>query len=243
MSASRRVLQAVRLDARVQARNNLWAISAGVGVPAALALAWLTPTDQIGGTLPMAVLLLAGGSTLLYVTAMILMERSDGTLSAIAVSPLRDWEYLSAKVLTLTGMCALEAVILCYGALALLARTGPVTWPGPAFWPGVLALGVMHVLVGVILVVRFDRINDVLLPMGGIALVFQIPALWVVGAIDHPWVMAIPTSAPVLIVKAGFASLTAGQWIYALTYTAVTIVVLGVWSVRAFHRHVIERGG
>ncbi len=238
-----RLAAALKLDARVQARNQLWAISIGVAALAAGGLAWLSPPERLEGTVPMAVLMFAGGSTLLYVTAMILLERADGILAAISVSPLRPWEYLTSKVATLTALATAEALILAYGAVAIVARTGEVVWPGPALLAGVVALAVMHVLVGVVLVVRYDKINDVLLPMSGIALVLQIPALWMVGALDGAGWLAIPSAAPTMLVRAAFVPLTTGEWIYATTYTAATIGVLAVWASRAFARHVRRRGG
>ena len=238
-----RLAAAIKLDARVQARNQLWAISIGVAVLAAGALAWLSPPQRLGGTVPMAVLMFAGGSTLLYVTAMILLERSDGILAAISVSPLRPWEYLASKVVTLTALATAEALILGYGAIAIVARTGDVVWPGPLLLVGVLALAAMHVLLGVVLVVRYDKINEVLLPMSAIATVLQIPALWMIGAVDGRVWLAIPSAAPTMLVRAAFVPLSTGEWIYAVTYTAVTLAVLAVWAARAFARHVSQRGG
>ncbi len=238
-----RLAAAIALDAKVQARNQLWGISVFVGLVGAAALAWLSPPDRVGGTIPMALLLFAGGSTLLYVVAMLLMERSDGTLSAISVSPLRRWEYLASKVLTLTALATIESVVMAYGALAVLARRDAVDWPSPVFFAGVVALGALHVLIGVILVVRYRRINEVLLPMGAIALVLQLPAFWMVGAIEGSWALAIPSAAPTLLVRAGFVPLTIGQWIYAVAGTTALLVGAALWASRAFERHVVRRGG
>lgn len=238
-----RLAAAVKLDTRVQARNQLWGISIGVAVLAAGALAWLSPPERIGGTVPMTLLMFAGGSTLLYVTAMILLERGDGTLAAISVSPLRPWEYLASKVATLTALATAEALIITYGAIAIVSRQGPVVWPGPWLLVGVLALGAMHVLIGVVIVVRYDKINEVLLPMSMVASVLQIPALWMIGALEHPLWLAIPSAAPTMLIRAAFVPLSTGEWIYALGYTTVATAGLAVWARRAFSRHVTRRGG
>lgn len=235
----------MRLDVRVQARNQLWSISAGVGVLAAAALAWLTPADHVGGTVPMAILMFVGGSTLLYVVAMILMERSDGTLSAMVVSPLRRWEYLSSKVITLSGMATLEAALMTFGCLAILSWPlgASPTWPGPMFFVGVVGLGAMHVLTGVVVVVRYEKINEALLPVSIMALIYQVPALWMVGAIDHSALLIIPSAAPTLLVRAAFTPLSSGEWVYAIAGTLTFIGGLAVWADRAFHRQVVQRGG
>lgn len=238
-----RVLSAMRLDMRVQARNQLYGISIGVGVLCAAALAWLSGPENLAGTVPMALLMFAGGSTLLYVVAMILLEKSDGTLAALSVSPLRPWEYLASKVVTLTGLAALEGVLIGGGAMVWLSRSHEVAWPSAISLVGLIALGVMHVLVGIVLVVRYRQISEVLVPMSVVALLAQIPALGVVGALDQPWVLAIPSAAPTMLIRAGFEPLQAWEWVYSVGLTVATVAGLGWWSLRAFDSHVTRKVG
>ena len=235
-----RLLAALRTDALMQARNQLYSISIGVSVIVGGALAWLSPRDGVAGTFPMALLMFVGGSTLLYVVAMIILEKDDGTLHALSVSPLRPWEYLSAKVVTLTGIATLEGVLISGGALLWLSRSGPVVWPSAVLLFGLVALSVMHVLVGVVLVVRYDRIMEALIPMSAIATAMQIPALYFVGALNSAAILAIPTAAPTMLIRGAFVALEPWEWAYAAIVTTVTLAALGFWALRAFHAHVIE---
>lgn len=239
----RRLLAAMRTDALLQQRNQLYAISVGVALVTGGALAWLSPVDMVHRTVPMTLLLFVGGSTLLYVVAMILLERAHGTLSAAVVSPLRPAEYLASKVLTLGALATLEGVLIAGGALLVLSREGDVTWPRPLpFAAGLVALSVMHVLVGVILVVRYQRIMQALLPMGAIATVLQLPAFWFVGALDHRAWLLIPSGGPTMLVRGAFSPLTPWESTYAVLFTALPCLALAVWALRAFHRHVVLEG-
>jgi fluoroquinolone transport system permease protein len=238
-----RLLAALRLDVALQARNQLYAISVAMSVFAAAALAWLSPPERVGTTVPMAVLFIVGGSTLLYVVTMIILEKADGTLSAVSVSPLRPWEYLAAKVATLTGIAALEGFLVVFGALWWLSRSAPIPWPGPLFAVGLVALAAMHVLVGIVLVVRYDRLLECLVPMSAIATVLQLPAFYVVGALDSPVLLTIPSAAPTLLIQASLEDLPPWKWAYALGLTAVTLVVLWGWALRAFEAHVVRKSG
>ncbi len=239
----RRLWAAIGTDLRLQARNQLLAISVGVSVIVGGALAWLASADNLHGTVPLALLMFVGGSTLLYVVAMIILERDDGTLAAVCVSPLRPWEYLSSKVLTLTGLATIEGVLITAGALALLGRAGPVPIPNALLLLGLISLGVMHVLVGVILVVRYDGLMAALVPMAAIATVMQVPAFYFVDGLDYAPLLLIPTAAPTMLIRGAFVPLLAWEWAYALGVTAITLAVLVRWSLRAFEVHVIGKAG
>lgn len=235
-----RLLTAVRTDVRLQARNQLYAISIGVAALCSGAVAWLSSPDTLQRSVPMALLMFVGGSTLLYVVAMVILERADGTLTAVLVSPLRDAEYLASKAITLTALATLEAALIALGT-HLLVDDAPT--PNAFLAVGVLTLGIVHVLAGIVIVVRYERIVEALIPMGVIATLMQLPALWFVGAIDHVAILAIPTGAPTMFLRAAYVELEPWQWAYALGGTTLTLAVLAWWSLAAFRTHVAGSAG
>ena len=237
-----RVLAATRTDVAMQARNRLYGISTLFAAVMVGALAWLSSPTSFHRIIPMAILFVVGGSTLLYVEAMILLEREDGTLEAVTVSPLRPWEYLAAKVISLTALAVFEGVVLVGGTLAWLDPGALGGATVPLVLLGLVALGAMHVLVGVIIVVRFSRITEALMPMGLIALVFQVPALYFVGALRSPSALVIPSAPPAMFVRAAFTPLSLGEWIYAVVGTVLTVTVATIWAHRAFVLHVVHAG-
>ncbi|MCB0006779.1 MAG: hypothetical protein KDE04_10005 [Anaerolineales bacterium] len=84
----KRLLAAMKLDFLLQVRTQLYTIGLVVAVVIAGALAWLADPEQLTTYVPTLMLLVIGGSTLLYVAAMILFEKEQGTLNALIVSPL-----------------------------------------------------------------------------------------------------------------------------------------------------------
>ncbi|MAQ15263.1 MAG: hypothetical protein CMN30_10780 [Sandaracinus sp.] len=240
-----RLAAAMRLDARVQARNQLLPISVVVAALGSGMLAWLSTPERLARTVPLGVLAFVGGSTLLYVMAMIVLERADGTLAALIVSPLRPAEYLGSKVVTLTTLASIEAAILVGGTYGLLAAQGEsAPLPRLALLAlGVVVLGVLHVLLGVVIVVPHRRLMDVLVPMSLVALVLQAPAVWFVGAVDAPWLLAIPSAPPTMLVRGAFVPLAPWEWAYGLGGSAFVIAVAVPWALRRFRRHVVEAGG
>lgn len=237
-----RVLAATRTDIALQARNQLYGISILFAAVMVGALIWLSSPTSLHRTVPMAVLFVVGGSTLLYIVAMVLLERDDGTLEAVSVSPLRPSEYLAAKVASLTALAVFEGVVLAGGAIVWLDYTALAGATVPMVLLGLVCLGVMHTLIGVIIVVRYSRIMEALMPMGLIALLLQIPALYFVGALPSEVALLIPSAPPAMFLRGAFVPLAPWEWAYAVVGTAVALTLSAVWAHRAFVLHIIHKG-
>ncbi|MEL6526208.1 MAG: hypothetical protein AAFQ07_10915 [Chloroflexota bacterium] len=239
-----RLLSAMQTDVRVQIRNNLYAIGIGVGVLIAVMLSQFLDSASLGGSVPNLMLLVLGGSTLLYVAGMIIFEKDEGTLNAIIVSPLTAGEYLWSKIITLTTLATIEAAVMVGGAIAILTFSEAVTLPNiPVLLLGIVAMGVMYTLIGIVLIVRYDTITDFLVPVLVIALILQIPYVYFADISSFWGFLIIPTAAPTMLISGRFSPLETWEWLYALGYTAITLAGLSVWAYRAFHTHIIMKVG
>jgi fluoroquinolone transport system permease protein len=185
-------------------------------------------------------LLVIGGSTLMYVGGVILFEKSEGTLGATVVTPLRNFEYLVSKVASLSLLAAVEATVLVICAqLFVSGRDADLPDLG-VFLLGVLSMGVIYTLIGVILVVRYESVTEFLVPILFVAVLLQAPAIHFSGLWDHSLLLYIPTAPPTLILKGAWEPLSPAEWLFAGGYTLITAGVLYVWSHRAFHKHIIQ---
>ncbi len=239
-----RLLTAIRTDVIVQLRTNLYVVGIGAAIIVAVAMAWLSTPERLPAYMPTLLLLVVGGTTLLYVGAIMLFEKDEGTLSATLVSPLRSSEYLWSKVLSLTALATLESVVMIGGATLIMSFSVDVTLPNiPILLVGIIGIGVLYTLIGIIIIVRLDAITDFLILMGLVATVLQLPFLYFLGWVEHPLLLVIPTSAPTVIMQGAYRALSAGEWLYAIGYTAALLVGLTVWAQRAFHRHLVVRVG
>ena len=239
-----RLLSAMKTDVTVQVRNNLYAIGIGVGVLVAVMLSQLASPEQLSLAVPTLMLLVVGGTTLLYVAGMILFEKDEGTLNAVIVSPLRPAEYLWSKIITLTALATLESAVMIGGAMLIMSWSANITLPNiPILLIGIIAIGIIYTLIGIILIVRYNQITDFLMPMAGIAVILQLPFLYFLGVVEQPLLLIIPTSAPTVLMQGAYIQLEAWQWLYAIGYTALLIVGLTIWAYRAFHTHIIMKVG
>ena len=239
-----RLLSAMKIDVIVQVRNNLYAIGIGVAILVAVMVSQLASPNQLPSLVPALMLLVIGGTTLLYVAGLILFERDEGTLHAVMVSPLRTSEYLWSKIITLTALATLESVTMVGGAMLIMSRSDEMTWPAiPILLIGIIAIGVMYTLMGIVLIVRYDKITDFLIPMAAILSVLQLPFLHFWGVIEHPAFLIIPTSAPTMLMQGAYIQLATWEWLYAMGYTAAMIMGLTMWAYRAFNTHIIMKLG
>jgi fluoroquinolone transport system permease protein len=239
-----RLLAAMKINVMVQVRTNLYAIGIGAGVLVAVMLAWLAGPDDLPAWIPTLMLIVVGGSTMLYGAAMILFEKEQGTLRATIVSPMRPAEYLWAKIVTLTALAVLESIIMVGGTMLIMSFSERISLPNiPLLLIGIVAIGVMYTLVGIVLIVRYDKITDFLIPMSAVAVVLQLPFLYFIGWVDSPLLLIIPTSAPTVLMQGAYGPLESWEWIYTTVYTAALIIGLTVWAYRAFDRHIIVKAG
>lgn len=237
-----RLLSMMKMDARIQVRNQLYTIGIVVAVLTAVMVAWLGNADQLFSLVPTLLLLVVGGTTFLYVGALIFFEKDQGTLPATIVSPVRPSEYLWSKIITLTALATLESTVMVGGAMVIMGFSEPVSLPNlPLLLAGALAIGVLYTLMGIILMVRYDTITDFLIPMAFVVMILQLPFLYFWGVFEFSVLLLIPTSAPAMLMRGAFIPLAGWEWAYGVGYTAVTLTGFTFWAYRAFQAHIIMK--
>ena len=110
-----------------------------------------------------------------------------------------------------------------------------------ALLAGVMETAVFFCLAGFIIVVRYDSINEYLLPSIFYTTLIGLPLVaYLVGG-EH-WLLYIhPMQATLMLLKGAWHPLLWWQTIYALIYPGLWIVWLTRLSLRAFHRFVITK--
>lgn len=231
-----RLFKAMAMDVRVQWRNKLYAIGLTVAAMIGAGISYGAGTSPLAKIIPALLLTLIGSSTLLYVAGLILFEKDEGTLNAIMVSPMKHNEYLWSKIITLTALATLESLTIVGISAVALPQSMP-NWP--LLLLGLVILGMFYTLIGIILIVRFEKITDFLIPMSIIAMILQIPFVHFVGMVEHVGFLAVPSSAPTMILLAAYQPIEANQWLYAIAYSAITLIGLSIWAHRAFVQHIV----
>src|SRR5688572_27895366 len=162
----------VRWDVTIQARNGFYWASAFVAV-AMGALAAALPAairQQPDVWVAPIVIMNLQITTFFFVTGLVLLDRDEGTLTALAASPLSAGQYLAAQAATLTVLAAVETVV--------------IIWIGFGFggaWllilPAIGLLGIIYTGLGALIATRYESVNTLLLPASVLITVLLFPLL------------------------------------------------------------------
>lgn len=221
----RRALAAIRCDVAVQARHGFYLISA-ILAPLLGWLLGLLPAEglDLGMALPAAMAFNLLVTTFFFVGALVLLEKAQGSLVALATSPLRPREWLAGKVVTLTLLGLAESLAV----VAIAFGPGAITAGSVA---GGAALAVLYVLFGFVTIGRYERFNDWILPAAGVTMVSFLPLLHVFGVATSAAWWLHPAFAPLLMMQ-GPGS--AAAWGCGLAASVAWIVLGTLWARRVY---------
>lgn len=230
-----RLLATLGCDLKLQLRNGFYYAVAVLVAAWALLLTQL-PAIAWGPWMPALVLgnLMIG--TFMFMGGLILLEKGEGTLEALVVTPLGDSEYLNSKLATLTGLAIVEHVLLVVLAVGLDFSALP-------FVLGVVLAAAIYCLFGFLAVSRYDSINEYLFPSFFYAAFFSIPFLSYFEIWESRLFYLHPLQAPLVLLKGGFQPLEIWESVYAIGYSVLWIAVLYRLSRRWFHRFIVRREG
>lgn|GEM_PF-1055852 len=217
-----RLVATMRLDAKLQARNRLYAIGVFVALAMGAMVRFLVPEDSVGRGLTAIYILGLGSTTFMFGASMLLLEKGERTLQALRISMVTTGDYVMSKAITLTAFAIVEGLLI----YAVAAR-GVDTQFGLLLL-GMSVLGVFYTFVGLGLATSYEAVTTFLLPTGAlVAMVFQFPFLSLLDV--GPWWLwyVIPTQAPLLLLQAAFEPIETWQWIYAGVMSAAMLA--GGW--------------
>ncbi len=222
----------LRLDVRIQARSKLYTIGVCVAVLLGL-LGRFVVEASVGKVLATFYLLGIGSTTYVFGASLVLLEKGQGTLQALRVTPLSSTAYITSKVVTLTSFAVIESAIVYvvgfFGAPLNL----------PVLIVGVLCLGMIYTLVGMGQVAPHDSIFSFLIPGAMIVgTVLQLPLFYVLEIGPSLIWYVIPTQGPLLLMLAASESLEVWQWTYAIVMSVAAIVGAAGWARRRFRRFI-----
>ena len=163
------------------------------------------------------------------------MEKGEGTLDAVAVTPTPAWLYLVARTASLTVLTLAAGWVLVV-----------LDFPG-RMDIGVTLLGIgltsaAGVLGGFVLVAGTQSINAYLARAVPLMLVLALPVL--AGLIDRWLVVILPSHASLLLLVGAIdpALVSRAEWIYAVVYLILWIVLGWFWALRVFDRSIVGDG-
>jgi fluoroquinolone transport system permease protein len=222
-----RLAATVGTDLRLQLRNGFYLASAFIVVFSIVLLRWLPP-ETARLILPVVLIENVLANSFYFVSGLLLLERVEGTFAAQSVTPLRVNEYLASKVGTLTLLSLAESLPIAGAVLGI----GPWLPPMAA---GVALAAVSFCLVGIALVLRYDSINEFMMPTVLYTFLLTLPIFGVFGVGAPSWYLPHPIQGPLSLMTPDVPR-SGAEFVYAIGYPLVWIVPAYLASRQALAR-------
>jgi len=230
-----RLLNTIRWDLQLQFRNGFYYASAFVAILFIVMLKQF-PEFDFRPWWPAIILENLTINAFFFMSGLVLLEKGEGTLEAQVVTPLRIWEYLISKVISLSVLALFESL-----TIIVLVSGVRFNW----FWMvlGILSLIAIYSLYGFIVVSRYDSINEFLLPSVLWTIAYSLPLLYYFNIWRHWLLFLHPMQAPLTLMQAAFEPLPTWQIAYGVLYSALWAGIAFYASKRAFTRFVVRKEG
>jgi fluoroquinolone transport system permease protein len=228
-------------DAVVQARNGFyWATAFVVVVIGALLLnVPEAARANRAAWVPALVAINLQITTFFFVAGLILLERDEGTLAALAVSPVSPGIYIAARTITLTALAAVETIAIVWivfgaGGSSVLILAGTI------------ALGVSYTGFGAAVGTRYESVNAMLLPASVFVTALLLPLLPHFGLAPRAPFLLHPTEPALTLIRAGYGSGNNGDVVFGflgLLFWSAVAYWCGRRSVAGLMRDTRASGG
>jgi fluoroquinolone transport system permease protein len=235
------ILHALRWDMVVQARNGFyWASAFPVIVISALLL-YLPESARANSAVWVPAILAVNLqiTTFFFVAGLMLLERDEGTLHAIAVSPLSPSGYLAMRSLNLTGLAALETLAIVWIGFGLSG----------SWWlilPGTAALGIIYTGFGAAVATRYESVNALLLPASAFVAFLLVPLLPHFELAPRLPFLVHPLEPPLTLIRAAYSATSQANVVFGVLGSLGWSLVAFAWGrnrIRALMHNTQASGG
>lgn len=221
-------LSALRWDVVWQARNGFyWASAILVLMVGGLlyALPEAARTNH-AAWIPAVVVTVLQVTTFFFVTGLLLLERAEGTLTALAVSPASASGFLAVRTMSLTALATIETFAIVWIAFGM-------TTAWPLVLAATLAMGVIYTSFGVVVASRYTALNTLLLPASMVITVLLLPLLPHAGLAPRAPFLLHPLEPGLTLIRAAYQPTNFAELVFGVAGCALWVTVTFVWGRRA----------
>ncbi|MBE2197293.1 MAG: ABC transporter permease [Anaerolinea sp.] len=227
----KRLVSAMRWDMRLQFRHGFYYAAAFVAVLFIIGLHYL-PAVYWPLAMPVLVMGNMTMNTFYFMAALVLLEKDDGVLEGLVLTPLRQGEYLWAKLLSLALLTLVENGVIVTAVVG--TQYNPLLLAA-----GILLLSFINALYGFMVVIRYESVNSFIFPSVFWTMLLSLPFLQYFGLVNTPLVYLHPVQAPLVLLTAAFQPMPAWTIAYGVFYGLLWVAILHRLARRAFTRFVI----
>lgn len=169
----------------------------------------------------------------IFTGVLVLFEKNANTLQALVVTPVKIWQYLFSKVISLT----LIALIICF-AMVFAGHGFRLNYF--YFIVATFLSSALFIFLGFIGVAKVKTFNQYIIVIPLFFLPLILPYLNFFEITNTYWFYVLPTQASFILFQAAFERMSAAEMIYAIVYLGFTIAITYYFSKKLFIKHIIR---
>ncbi len=204
-----RLLHAIRADIRFQIKQGFYLVYVIITLMYLVILSFL-PHDLLPVVLPLVVFSDPSVLGLFFIGGIILLEKVQGILTVVVVSPLRTSEYILSKVISLAILAVLAAFVISF-----FSSYKEINWL-LLFLATILTSGIFT-MSGIMINAGCETVNQYMLKTIPYMLLFVLPCFSLIG-FPYSWLFTVVPSVAAL-------RLMMGAYIEMSWYEATALVV------------------
>lgn len=162
-------------------------------------------------------------TTFFFAAGLMLLERDEGTLAALAVTPFSPGAYVATRTISLTALAAVETAAVVWIAFGAPRSVLPVI-------AGTAALGAVYTGIGLAVGSRYASVNSLLLPASVLVTALLLPLLAHFGLAPRALFLLHPIEPPLTLLRAGYLAAGPGELVYGVCGSAAWSAVAFLWG-------------
>lgn len=174
-----------------------------------------------------------------FVGAIVLMEKAEGTIQALGVTPVRPWLYVAAKTISLT--------LLTFASGLIVAVVAADNFDILRMLLALALSSVVAVLVGFACVARVPSMNKLTITLLWVSTLAYLPLLSHFGVLPEsltPAIALIPSYAVLIALTLSVepSGVSMIEEMYAYGYLSLWCFGAWFWALREFSRNIVTEG-
>ncbi|MGB3368355.1 MAG: hypothetical protein WBA54_12750, partial [Acidaminobacteraceae bacterium] len=172
---------------------------------------------------------------LFFIGGTILLEKEQGVLSSILVTPLTSIEYILSKLLSLASISIAAALLI-----SLLTYRGPVNYTYMIL--GTLLTSIFFTLIGIVIVTKSRSVNEFFVKMVPYAIILLLPCFLLIKFSSLVALNIFPTISLLRLIYFSYHGVNHLESILQLIYMFIVNLLLLRYTVSKFEERIVYGG-
>ena len=226
------LIRMILWDLKLQVRNNILTVSIFI---AAFYVALFLLLGFRGNDKILIALIFSDPTFLgfIFTGVLVLFEKSSNTLQALIVTPVKIWQYLFSKAISLTIITS----TICF---AMVFASHGFHFNYFNFLAAICLSSVFFILLGFIGVLKVKTFNQYIIVIPFFITPFILPYLNFFEITNAYWFYILPTQASFILFEGAFEKISPAQSLYAICYLLFSIWVTYRISKQLFLKHIVR---